>query len=161
MTWRVSAARAPYATFLPAPARDRRQPSAVHAAARLSRDRRAAGPSGPRTRSRPARVRSSSGIDSAAQLASQRVGGLARKQHRQRDTPIMKTLSSRDHVGGRCTRIAPAWSGGAHKEIRPPHGCTAQEGERRNQHARMRGRKKLGGRYRAARPEPACVARCA
>jgi hypothetical protein len=34
------------------------------------------GSSGLRTRSRPARVRSSSGIDSAARLTSQRVGGL-------------------------------------------------------------------------------------
>ena len=35
------------------------------------------------------------------------------KQHRQRDTRIMKIFSSRDHFGGRCTRIARARSGGA------------------------------------------------
>jgi hypothetical protein len=52
------------------------QPIAVQAAARLSRDRRVAGPAGPRIRSRPARGRSSSRIDPAARPASQRTGGL-------------------------------------------------------------------------------------
>jgi len=64
MTWRVSAARAPCATFLPAPVRGS-CPGIAGWRVVWAQDR-----------SRPARVRSSSGIDSAARLASQRAGGL-------------------------------------------------------------------------------------
>jgi hypothetical protein len=84
--------------------------------------------------SRPARAtavatrgRSSSGIGPAARLASQTAGRSNGKQRPQRDTPIMKILSSRDQFGRRCTRIARAWSGGAGTRERPPYGCTAQE----------------------------------
>ena len=68
MTWQASGACAQCAAFILALgcAKGMHQPSAALAPARLLREVRVSGWSGPRTRSRSARVRSNSGIASAA-----------------------------------------------------------------------------------------------
>ena len=91
MTWRVSAAREPCATFLPAPVRGRRQPSASGrgevalgspgGGVARAQDPLPAGQGPLQQRDRPGRP---------ARLPTSR--GSNGKQHRQRDTPIMKTL---------------------------------------------------------------------
>ena len=84
----------------------------------------------------------------------------ARKQHRQSDTRIMKICSRDTSAAG-----APGLHGlGAAVRAQTDKAPVRLHGpgdEGRKRHGRMRGRENLGGRCRAARPEPPCAARCA
>ena len=139
MTWRVSAARAPCAAF-PRPGQASAQCRSGGGEA-TPRDRRAAGSSGPRTRSRPARGRSSSGIDSAARLASQTAGGpgtQAAPPARYADHEDFARVITSAAVHQDCTGSERRCG---HKEIRPRRGCTPPGARGVKRHGRMRGRR--------------------